>query len=292
MTHFSFTQLNSFVTVAQVKSFTKAAAVLRKDRKTISEHIEYFEINLGYPVFSKLGRTLVLTSKGELLYRRAQLLSADVRAFERFAMSLDSAITDRISICFDESIPYSWLKSLQSLCGDINVTLDLVKVTREYGETLLKSGACQYGLFLAKGEVINAEFYWKSLPSISMSAFTLRNNIIANTSVNTLRDLAKFKQRIYSQTPSVRYRYPLIVSDDHVIESDLELLLAGLTSEQNCWAFIPNHLSARVPDIFTKVNLDIVQANQEIKLQTVLLWASSQPNGYDAIIKLTDTFSI
>lgn len=273
------------MTVARVKSFSKAAACLGKDRKTISEHIDNFEIDLGYSLFSKNGRALDLTSKGDLLYRRAQLLWADISAFERFAASLQSATNDRISVCFDESIPKNWLKKIQAECNQIGVSVDLLKVSREYGESLLRSGSCQFGLFLAKGQVINAEFYWKALPPISMSAYACSNSEVSRLQQNTVRDLTKYKQRVYTTPPSTQLQYPLIVSDDHVIENDLDLLLEGLSQEES-WAFLPNHIANSIPSNIIKLDLDIAQESQALQLQPVLLWASSHPPYSDVLFDL------
>ncbi len=274
--------------MARVNSFSKAAAALRKDRKTVSEHIENFEIDLGYPVFTKTGKVLSLTDKGEMLYRRAQLLWADVSAFERFATSLHSMSSERISICFDESIPAFWLKRIQASCHDIGVSVDLLKISREHGETLLRSGACQFGLFLAKGQVINAEFYWKALPHISMSAFARSGISIAASKLCTLRDLAKYKQRVFSTALSAQYQYPLMVSDDFVIENDLDILLDGLASGDS-WAFLPNHLSQRIPEHISRINLDIAEGSQALQLQPVLIWASSKPPLYDQVFEIVNS---
>lgn len=276
MSQFTLVQLGAFVTVARLKNYSKAAAYLRKDRKTISEQIEFLELSLGYALFQKQGRTLELTEKGEKLSHRAQLLWADVAAFERFASSLYDEDVKKLSVCFDESIPVQWLSSLNTVCGKDNISLNLIRTSREYGESLLKNGLCQLGFFLAKGQVINPELYWKTLPPITMSPFASKHSRLTCLEPCSIRQLTNRKQYVYTSVISTAENYPLLLSDDYVLVSDLALLINGLMNERG-WAFLPNHLEENLPSDIAKIRLDVAEDDFSIQLQTVLLWAFPQP---------------
>lgn len=64
-------QLKTFVTVAQLLSFNRAAQVLNYAQSTISTQIRLLEEEFGKPLFDRLGKTIVLTVAGEVLLRYA-----------------------------------------------------------------------------------------------------------------------------------------------------------------------------------------------------------------------------
>ena len=282
MTPFSFLQLQAFVTVAQAKSYSRAAIQLKKDRKTISELVENFEINVGYPLFQKDGRTMSLTPLGYKLYLRAQILSADIFGFERYAHSLSEASKCPVSLCFDESIPERWLTLTRNFFSEKNIPLNLLKVSREQGEKLLRNGQCQYGLFLARGQVLNPEFQWKAMPQIALCPVASESTFCFDKYAS-IKELSQIKQRVYSSNLEPKYYSNLLVSDNYVIESDLQILIHGLQSEPS-WAFLPVSLLTALPDEIDVVAVDITTAG--LYQQPVLLWASTEPPFLNEVIAL------
>jgi DNA-binding transcriptional LysR family regulator len=67
--------LKIFVSVYKNKSFTRASEELHISQPTISEHIKNLESSLGCKLFDRLGRSIMPTTEGDVLYPRAlQLL--------------------------------------------------------------------------------------------------------------------------------------------------------------------------------------------------------------------------
>jgi DNA-binding transcriptional LysR family regulator len=64
-------QLKTFVTVAQLLSFNRAAQTLNYAQSTISTQIRLLEEEFGKPLFDRLGKTIVLTEAGQVLMRYA-----------------------------------------------------------------------------------------------------------------------------------------------------------------------------------------------------------------------------
>jgi len=64
--------LLSFVQVAELNSFTKAAQVLNYSQSTISFQIKQLETELGFLLFERINHTLHLTDRGEELLAYAQ----------------------------------------------------------------------------------------------------------------------------------------------------------------------------------------------------------------------------
>ncbi|MGF7184666.1 DNA-binding transcriptional LysR family regulator [Desulfitispora alkaliphila] len=63
-----FQQLQCFVKVAELKSFSRAAEMLFLSQSTVSTHISGLEKSLGQKLFDRLGRQIVLTAFGEKAY--------------------------------------------------------------------------------------------------------------------------------------------------------------------------------------------------------------------------------
>ncbi len=81
-------QLEIFVKVAELKSFSKAALALRLTQPTISEHIRTLEQELGVRLLDRLGRGAEATRAGQLLLSHAtrmlQLQRETLQAMDSF----------------------------------------------------------------------------------------------------------------------------------------------------------------------------------------------------------------
>ena len=64
-------QLRYFVAVAELLSFTKAAARCRVSQPSLSQQIQKLERDLGVQLLDRLGRRIKLTDAGDALYERA-----------------------------------------------------------------------------------------------------------------------------------------------------------------------------------------------------------------------------
>lgn len=67
-----FRKLEAFCKVYELKSFSKAGTELQLSQPTISAHVASLEEELGVPLFDRLGRTVLPTQAGEVLYRGAK----------------------------------------------------------------------------------------------------------------------------------------------------------------------------------------------------------------------------
>ncbi|MEM1165985.1 MAG: LysR family transcriptional regulator [Planctomycetota bacterium] len=81
--------LRCFVVAAEAGSVRAAARRLGLAQPTVTEHIRRLESMLGFSVFDRVGRTVVLTEEGRLLLPRAQHA---VRAIEAVADGIGDAV--------------------------------------------------------------------------------------------------------------------------------------------------------------------------------------------------------
>lgn len=83
-----FRELRYFSYVAELRSFSRAAAQLRIAQPALSRCVRQLEEELGVPLFDRHGRGVTLTEAGRTLYERAQTLLHGLRqAREDVAMT-------------------------------------------------------------------------------------------------------------------------------------------------------------------------------------------------------------
>ncbi len=67
-------ELKTFVTVVEMRNFTKAGESLHVSQPTVSLHIKHLEAELKSKLLLRSNKTFQITSAGELLYKRAKQL--------------------------------------------------------------------------------------------------------------------------------------------------------------------------------------------------------------------------
>jgi DNA-binding transcriptional LysR family regulator len=102
-------KLNTFVRVAQRRSFTKAAAELRTRPSVISKRMKELEESLGFGLLNRSTHGLALTEAGEGLFQRCLEMLA----------RLDGYVTERRNI---ETGPFGTLR-VQATSGYARVVL-------------------------------------------------------------------------------------------------------------------------------------------------------------------------
>ena len=75
-------RLETFITVAKIKSFTKASEILNITQPAVSQHIKFLEEYYGVTFIRKSGKTIKLTEEGKILYGHAVELERIYRNIE------------------------------------------------------------------------------------------------------------------------------------------------------------------------------------------------------------------
>src|SRR5690606_9094478 len=103
-----FRQLETFVEVAKLKSFSKAAEKLYITQPTVTNHIQNLEKELGTLLINRLGKTITLTHAGNILYSYAIniLNTCDKAKFE--LATYKGKIQGHINI-YSSSVPRNYL---------------------------------------------------------------------------------------------------------------------------------------------------------------------------------------
>ena len=102
----SFDKLKAFDVVARSSSFAAAAEVLNLSKGAVSYQVRRLEADLGFEVFVRRPRGVVLTEKGQRLWHASQAAFQDL---EREIMRLREADAGRITIGLTTYFASRWL---------------------------------------------------------------------------------------------------------------------------------------------------------------------------------------
>lgn len=91
-------RLRVFQAVAQAGSFTRAAEIVHLTQPGVSKHIKSMEEYFGVPLFDRLGRKVVLTQAGEILFEATQEVMASVSAAEQRIRDLTGMSGGRLRV--------------------------------------------------------------------------------------------------------------------------------------------------------------------------------------------------
>ncbi|MDY6862085.1 MAG: selenium metabolism-associated LysR family transcriptional regulator [Thermodesulfobacteriota bacterium] len=126
--------LELFCEIAEKKSFSKAAGVFSLTQPTLTEHIKSLEENLGLRLFDRLGREVLLTKGGEVLYGYAKkiigLKLEAKKAIDSFKGKIEGGINIGASTIPGEYILPSLLKDFLTRFPKISVNLEIADTTK------------------------------------------------------------------------------------------------------------------------------------------------------------------
>lgn len=77
--HMDIRKLEAFYNVYELQNFSKAGEVMYLSQPTISSHVANLEAELGVKLFDRLGRRVIPTQAGEILYRSAVAIFENVK---------------------------------------------------------------------------------------------------------------------------------------------------------------------------------------------------------------------
>ena len=100
--------LQTFLYVAELSSFTRAAEVLRYSQSTVSFQIKQLERELNVTLFDRVNHTVTLTAKGREVLKYAQDIINMGNELERY-LRADQAVSGHVRIAMADSICPSFL---------------------------------------------------------------------------------------------------------------------------------------------------------------------------------------
>jgi DNA-binding transcriptional LysR family regulator len=153
-------QLETFVEVSKLKSFSKAAEKLFITQPTVTSHIQNLEKELGTVLINRSGKNMTLTEAGSILYKYAINI---INTCEMAKFDLDSyrgKVQGHLDIC-SSSVPRKYvlpsiLKEFITIYPDVTFSLK-DKDSKEVVKSILK-GETDFGIVGAKYQSNHLEY--------------------------------------------------------------------------------------------------------------------------------------
>jgi len=135
-------QLRIFQVAAKVQNFTRAAEALFLTQPGISKHIKELEEYYGTRLFDRLGKKVVLTQAGEILYAKTEVIFNmidqlkveidELQGMSRGTLNIGASITIGVYI-----LP-EILGRFRSLYPNIDIRLDII-LNRQVAEMVINN---------------------------------------------------------------------------------------------------------------------------------------------------------
>lgn len=188
-----FRQLETFVEVAKLKSFSKAADKLYITQPTVSNHIQNLETELGTILINRMGKRISLTDAGNLLYKYALNItnSFEMARFELAAFQ--GKIQGHLDI-MSSSVPRKYLlpsliKSFLDSFPDVTFSIS-DSDTKEVIHNIL-SGETDFGLVGAKidsSNLIYIDIMKDNLILVAPKDYPLETIDLSTVTFSSIRD--------------------------------------------------------------------------------------------------------
>jgi DNA-binding transcriptional LysR family regulator len=142
------TALLTFLTVAQLGSFTEAAEKLYLSQSAVSKRVAALEHELNSRLLDRIGKQVILTEAGKVLAARARSLLTEIEDTRRQIQNLSHTIAGRLSVGTSHHIGLRRLpKVLQNYTAQFpSVELDLQFMNSEQVCDAVKSGDLELGV--------------------------------------------------------------------------------------------------------------------------------------------------
>jgi DNA-binding transcriptional LysR family regulator len=125
-------RLKIFLKIADLKSFSKAAETMYLTQPTVSQHMSSLEKYLGLKLFDRMGRKVILTRAGEILYRYAkQITSLSDEALQSLELLKGNQMGH--IMLGASTIPGEYI--LPSLIGRFKILFPDITITLRIGDT-------------------------------------------------------------------------------------------------------------------------------------------------------------
>lgn len=278
---FSLVQIEAFASVCETGNLTQAAKRLGKDRTTISELVEYLELDLGYSLFDRHTRPLQLTEAGQHLYRQARLFLQEVEAFSLAAQRIPQQVRQKLTLCYDPFTPRYFLTELAVCLTQRGVQLDLLMMERADAEVALENGVADVGVYQALNRSIGEKFKWRALGAIELAVYAREGFFPAGSPVRLLSLAASTQLIPFNNLPEPMAKR-LQIADRVQVVNELSLLQSLLTAGIG-WAFLPTHLNMRHLPQVSRLETELGQ--QGLMHPLVALW---QPGANSELLHIIE----
>lgn len=248
----SLEQLAAFVTTVDSGSFSAAARRLGRAQSAISTHVANLEVDLGVQLFSRHGRTPVLTPAGERLLQEARVVLDRREHLMGVARALEEGVENKLVVAIDELYPEQALGPVFSEFARVfpHVEMEILFPLMEDVGDLVQAGAAQLGVMWQQNRM-PPTLQFQTIGRVPLKLVCGRQHPLAQCGAVVWEDLKRYRQILVAARGQNREKqYLRVAGEVWWVESHwviLELVKHGIG-----WAFVSDHVleaSPTAPDI-------------------------------------------
>lgn len=228
----------AFASIVECGSITRAAKKMGKDRTTVSELLEYLELDLGYALFERHCRPIALTERGNRLYRQARLFLHEAQAFNHIALQQQTTSPQSLTLSYDIFTPCHLLARLAGELYQQGIQLNLRYQDRHQAEQALEKGEVDIGLYQPVNKSVSERFKWRAMGSVELAVYASPD--LFSLRPVSLLTLASCNQLIANNSLDAALARRIQIADRVQFINDRVVLRSLLASGQG-WAMLPVH---------------------------------------------------
>lgn len=235
--YYSPESLEAFVQSVASGSFSGAARALSKSQSTISVAVSSLEDHLGFALFERTSRNLVLTEEGRRVLAQVREILAANQRLDDVALRLAQGIEPRVTLAISDHWPAGHHDQLLNQFAKKfpEVEFECLIAENEDVIELLKNGRAQLGL-ITKQPNSSTELVNRSLAISGRTGIYLaKNHPLSEQGVVTLDDLKGIRQ-LQLNTWS---RAGIQRSEGLVWSASSYILLLDMAQQGFGWAKLP-----------------------------------------------------
>jgi LysR family transcriptional regulator, transcriptional activator of the cysJI operon len=190
-------KLTTFINVAELKSFTRAAEMLNLTQPAVTQQLKQLERYYNVKLIKKKGRQISLTEEGELLFRNAKEFEANSLLLER-KLRNKSAVIKSYNIGATLTIGEFVLPHLLGEYKRLHNNIDLIMHVNNFEEIFKKLTSGEIDLGIVEGPFDKSKFNHKKLKDDELVLVVSRLNSLFkknNVEINEIISAGKLIMR-------------------------------------------------------------------------------------------------
>ena len=182
-------ELKTFMAVADLKNFTRAAEHLNMSQPTVSLHIKHLEEELHTPLFMRARKVFYITPAGELLYERTAQLLQLVQQTKEDILWQHNEVIGVLRVAASYTIGESVLPEVLVRLNNKhpNLQLEISIVNTEEVETSVRELRCDIGLI--EGTIKSSELSIQPFKEDKLILVTSSQHALVTSPQITIEDL-------------------------------------------------------------------------------------------------------
>lgn len=187
------TELETFLAVAESRSFSRAAEHLHLTQPAVTKRIKALEADLAILLFDRVGKRVELTQGGRLLLPRAQNLLAEIADTRRMLKNLDEQVSGSLDLATSHHVGLHRLAPVLKAFSDRfqEVVLDIRFEDSEAAHDLVRRGRSELAVVTLDPEGV-ADLNYVPLWDDPLCFIVARDHPLSASRSLTLSELSEY----------------------------------------------------------------------------------------------------